>query len=117
MVDVLNEHRKDNWVDLHNLRIIKYGAVIHIDCHLTLPWYLNVNEAHAEIDELSSFIKDEYGDSMELFVHSDGCMNFSCPICTKQDCPVRQHNFEKRLPGRLKIFLPIINIICKRIKL
>lgn len=97
MVTVLNDNRRANWVDLHNLRIIKYGAVIHIDCHLTVPWYLNVNEAHDEIDALSGLVRDEFAESMELFVHSDGCMPFSCAICTKQDCSVRQHPFAKRI--------------------
>ncbi|MEI9956488.1 MAG: hypothetical protein WDM90_09355 [Ferruginibacter sp.] len=45
---MLNDNRKRNWVDLHNLRIIKYGPTNHLDCHLTVPWYLNVHEAHAE---------------------------------------------------------------------
>ena len=97
LVEVLNQNRNENWIDLHNLRIIKYGAVIHIDCHLTVPWYLNVNEAHHEIDALSALVKNEFGEAMELFVHSDGCVNFSCPICSKQDCPVRQHPFEKKI--------------------
>jgi cation diffusion facilitator family transporter len=97
MVIILNEKRRVNWIDLHNLRIIKYGAVIHIDCHLTVPWYLNVNEAHDEIEALSGLVKNEFGESLELFVHSDGCMPFSCAICTKQDCPVRQHPFAKKI--------------------
>ncbi|MCF8341956.1 MAG: cation diffusion facilitator family transporter [Chitinophagaceae bacterium] len=94
MVDVLNKNRKDNWIDLHNIRIIKFGSVLHLDAHLTLPWYLNVHESNAEIDQLSQFVKDEFGESMELFVHSDGCLEFSCRICHKQDCAVRQHPFK-----------------------
>lgn len=91
LVDTLNKKRRINWIDLHNVRIIKYGAVLHLDCHLTVPWYFNINEAHHEIDELSELIKADYGDSFELFVHSDGCMEFSCPVCHKDDCPVRRH--------------------------
>ena len=94
---MLNAHRRPNWIDLHNLRIIKFGSILHLDCHLTVPWYLNVNEAHGEIENLSALVKDEFGETVELFVHSDGCMDFSCPICVKDDCPVRKHNFEKRL--------------------
>ena len=94
MVDVLNKNRKDNWIDLHNIRIIKFGSVLHLDAHLTLPWSLNVHESNAEIDQLSQFVKDEFGESMELFVHSDGCLEFSCRICHKQDCAVRQHPFK-----------------------
>jgi divalent metal cation (Fe/Co/Zn/Cd) transporter len=48
MVAVLNDHRRQNWIDMHNLRVIKYGAVLHVDCHLTVPWYLNVHQAHAK---------------------------------------------------------------------
>ena len=97
MVVMLNQHRRENWIDLHNLRIIKYGGTIHLDCHLTVPWFLNVQEAHREIDVLSSLVKKEYGESVELFVHSDGCLDFSCPLCNKKDCIVRKHPFEKKV--------------------
>lgn len=97
MIELLDKNRSRNWVDLHNLRIIKYGSVLHIDCHLTVPWYLNVHEAHAEIDTLKKIIQDEFGDSIEFFVHSDGCLPISCPICIKDDCPVRYHDFKRRI--------------------
>lgn len=95
MVEVLDKNRQENWVDLHNLRVIKYGGQLHVDCHLTVPWYLNVHEAHAEIDKLAVLIKTEFGNSIELFVHSDGCLYFQCNICSKHDCHVRQKPFEK----------------------
>jgi cation diffusion facilitator family transporter len=97
MVQVLNTHRTDAWVDLHNLRVIKYGNVLHVDCHLTIPWYFNINQAHEEIDILGSLIRKDFGESLELFVHSDGCEYFQCPICDKKACPVRQHPFEKKI--------------------
>lgn len=97
MVAKLNANRRENWIDLHNLRIIKYGSRLHLDCHLTVPWYLNVHEAHREIDALSNLVKNEYGEFVELFVHSDGCLDFSCRICTKTDCNVRKHTFEKKV--------------------
>lgn len=98
MVALLNKNREENWVDLHNLRVIKYGGQLHVDCHLTVPWYLNVHEAHREIDKLSALIKAEFGDAIELFVHSDGCLYFQCNICSKHDCPVRQKPFEEKIP-------------------
>jgi len=101
MVQVLNANRKENWVDLHNLRVIKYGSILHVDCHLTVPWYLNVHEAHADIDALASLIRREFGESLELFVHSDGCLYVQCPICSKSDCPVRHHPFEKKVEWSL----------------
>jgi len=105
LVLMLNANRKENWIDLHNLRIIKYGSRLHLDCHLTVPWYLNVHEAHKEIDALSGLVKNEFGESVELFVHSDGCLDFSCQICTKTDCNVRKHAFEKKVEWTMENIL------------
>lgn len=102
VIKVLNEHRRENWIDLHNLRVIKYGALLHVDCHLTVPWYLNVHEAHKEIDELAALIKQEFGDAIELFVHTDGCMPFSCTVCTKTDCTAREQPMKSRLDWTLQ---------------
>ncbi len=96
-IAVLNEKKQENWIDLHNLRVIKYGSLLHVDCHFTVPWYLNVHEAHREIDDLASLIQQEFGDRIELFVHTDGCLPFSCSICSKTDCTVRQHPFQHKV--------------------
>jgi cation diffusion facilitator family transporter len=106
LVAYLNAHRRENWIDLHNLRVIKYGGLLHVDCHLTVPWYLNVNEAHAEIDALTSLIRMEFGEAIEFFVHTDGCLDFSCPICTKETCSVRKRAFEGRVEWTLKNVTP-----------
>ena len=105
MVEVLNNNRRENWVDLHNLRVIKYGSVLHLDCHLTVPWYLNVHEAHEDVDALSAIAKKKFGESVEMFVHSDGCMPFQCSICNKKDCQARQHNFVKEISWTLENIL------------
>ncbi|HEY4147808.1 MAG TPA: cation diffusion facilitator family transporter [Chitinophagaceae bacterium] len=97
IVALLNNNRRDNWIDLHNLRVIKYGGQLHIDCHLTVPWYLNINEAHEEIDALIALIQHHFGDSIEFFVHTDGCLYSQCSLCCKPDCPVRQHAFRQQI--------------------
>lgn len=102
MVEMLNANRRENWIDLHNLRVIKYGTVLHVDCHLTVPWYLNVHDAHSEIDGIALLIEKEFGESFELFVHSDGCLPFSCKICKKADCPERMNNFEQEIQWTLE---------------
>jgi len=101
MIQVLNANRRENWVDLHNLRVIKYGSVLHVDCHFTVPWFLNVHEAHREIDTLAELIRKEFGESLELFVHSDGCMPFSCQICSKTNCAERKNSFVKQIEWTL----------------
>jgi hypothetical protein len=77
--------------------VIKFGNVLHVDCHMTVPWYLNVREAHVEIDSLRKIITREFGSSMEFFVHSDDCIGSCCPVCIKPDCPVRQHPFSRKI--------------------
>src|SRR5678815_2810744 len=37
------------------------------DCHLTVPWYLNVNEAHEEVEALGGIVRNKYGEAVELF--------------------------------------------------
>ncbi|MCX6182686.1 MAG: cation diffusion facilitator family transporter [Bacteroidetes bacterium] len=101
VVEHLQEKRKENWIDLHNLRLIKFGSTLHLDCHLTVPWYLNVNEAHQEVDSLEKLVRDKFGESVELFIHTDGCVDFSCKVCSKTECPVRKFDFVKRIDWTL----------------
>ena len=97
VVGFLNEERRPNWIDLHNLRIIKYGSTLHFDCHMTVPWYFNIEEGHKEVEALEDTVINHFGDRIELFVHLDACKEYSCKICTKTDCPVRQHPFEEKV--------------------
>ena len=98
----INKNRNDNWIDLHNLRVIKYGPLLHIDCHLTMPWYLNVHEAHLVMDQFTDLIKSKFGDSVEFFIHTDGCMTFSCAICNLASCEKRQHSFKQQLEWNME---------------
>jgi cation diffusion facilitator family transporter len=95
LIIFLQANRAPEWTDLHNLRMIQYGNILHLDGHLTLPWYFTVREAHTEIEKLDQLIKNKFGDAIELFVHVDGCESFSCKICTLEKCAVREHAFER----------------------
>lgn len=97
MVGYLQEHRHDNWVDLHNLRIVKYGSVLHIDCHLTLPWYFNIKQGHDETDNLEELISERFGSRIELNIHTDYCHDFSCALCEINECDVRKSPFKRRV--------------------
>jgi cation diffusion facilitator family transporter len=98
LVSVLNLNKPNTWIDLHNLRTIKYGSVLHLDCHLTVPWYYNVNQAHEQIDALDALIRQNFPHSIEMFVHTDGCIpGKSCVICPIENCAERQTAFEKRI--------------------
>jgi cation diffusion facilitator family transporter len=106
VIALVNNSRLPNWIDIHNLRVIKFGNVLHIDCHLTVPWYLNVREAHAEVESLRNIIQHEFGSAMEFFVHEDHCINNCCPICIKTDCQVRQQAFIKKIEWNIENVIP-----------
>jgi len=63
---------------------------------------MNVMEAHAEVEALISLIKREFGDAIEMFVHTDACLEPSCPICLKENCNVRQHPLNHRVEWTLE---------------
>jgi cation diffusion facilitator family transporter len=102
LVVFLEANRNENWIDLHNLRIIKYGSILHLDCHLTVPWYFNVHQAHDEVERLSALVRENFGESVELFVHTDGCLDFSCAICTKKDCAERKQPLSQRITWNIQ---------------
>ncbi len=97
VINVLQENRQPQWIDLHNLRVIQYGDVMHIDAHMTLPWYYQVLDAEREIHALEDLVKEKFGNRVEMFIHIDACMPYSCKLCALQDCQVRQTPFVRQI--------------------
>lgn len=97
MIKVLQQYRKPQWIDLHNLRVIQYGDVLHVDAHMTLPWYYQVVDAEREIHALEDLIKEHFGNKIEVFVHIDACAPYSCKLCALSECTVRQEAFKQQI--------------------
>jgi cation diffusion facilitator family transporter len=93
IIQVLVENRSDNWVDIHNLRVQTYGESIHIDAHITLPYYFDLKEMGKEIQDLKIVVRDSMKTEVELFIQADPCDPECCHYCRKMDCPVR---YEKK---------------------
>lgn len=89
IIDVLSEKRRESWIDVHNLRAQKYGNELHIDCHLTLPNYFDLNHVHAEVSLVDKMINKEVGIKTELFIHTDPCLPNCCHYCSMPKCPIR----------------------------
>ena len=78
IIAILNTHRKDSWIDMHNLRTQRYGPDIHIDCHLTLPYYFDLNKVHEEVSEVDKLVNFKANSRTEFFIHADPCMPECC---------------------------------------
>ena len=106
LISVLNSKRNPSWIDIHNLRVVKYGSVVHVDCHMTLPWYYTLEESHKEVDDLDKLATTEFSHEIEFFIHADPCLPKSCSICEMKDCKVRKNDFVKRLEWNMSNVLP-----------
>jgi cation diffusion facilitator family transporter len=97
VVQTLRTHKNDDWVDVHNLRVQQYGSDLHIDCHLTLPYYWELQKVHETIHSFENIIKESHSGETEIFVHADPCLPECCYFCRVDNCPARQHNFRHDL--------------------
>ncbi|AYL94634.1 cation diffusion facilitator family transporter [Mucilaginibacter celer] len=89
IIHVLSEKRRESWIDVHNLRAQKYGHELHIDCHMTLPSYFDLNTVHTEISLVDKMINKDMGIKTELFIHADPCLPDCCHYCSMPNCPIR----------------------------
>lgn len=93
LVDVLNDNRQPEWVDIHNTKVIKSGNCIYIDCDLTVPWYYNIAEGHELGAKLKSILDGKYEDKVQVTIHLDPCNIFEKPKCGKcifENCKYRK---------------------------
>lgn len=97
VVTILEGHRRNSWIDVHNLRVQRYGHELHIDCHVTLPNYYDLNQVHAEVSRLDELINTYIDEHTELFVHADPCLPQCCHYCSMANCPIRSEEKKKHI--------------------
>jgi cation diffusion facilitator family transporter len=114
VVAVLRANKQPGWIDVHNLRVQKYGADLHIDCHLTMPYYWDLNRTHDEVHEFEQIMIGSFASEVEIFVHADPCLPQCCDYCRVANCPVRAAPFTHEvdwnavnLPRNKKHFEPV----------
>ncbi|MBC7554124.1 MAG: cation transporter [Taibaiella sp.] len=96
VIDVLQNNRQPQWVDMHHLRVLNHSSRMHVDAHLTIPWYFKISDAGAEIKQIDSLVKANYGERVEVFIQIEGCVPRQCPVCAVENCPVRAHAFNEQ---------------------
>ena len=89
IAQVLSEHRRGHWIDIHELRAWRAGDRLHLDFHLILPRTFTLEEAHAEVKALQAVFLDHFGGRAEALIHVDPCTDPECPICARGLCSFR----------------------------
>lgn len=95
VVGILDKNRNDSWIDVHNLRVQRYGHELHIDCHVTLPNYFDLTKVHEEVSKIDRLVNEKVHINTELFIHADPCLPACCHYCRVKGCPIRSE--EKRV--------------------
>lgn len=97
IIELLEKDRKIEWIDIHNMKIQQFGSSLHIDAHITLPWYYSLRDAHKEMENVILLLAKNTDRTVEFNFHMDDCRPISCPVCQIMDCPVREQAFVKRV--------------------
>jgi len=85
----LEAARRPEWCDIHQLRGRLVGRRQHVDLHLVVPRYFQMDEAHRVGDALEAELARALGEECDLVVHLDPCRRMHCPGCALEACPVR----------------------------
>jgi cation diffusion facilitator family transporter len=107
LVNILKQHRQPAWIDMHNLRVQRYGHFYHVDCHVTMPYYYSLDQVHAEITAMDQMLNEQFQKgSIEFFIHTDPCIELSCEHCLLADCRVRRKPFLQKIEWSRENLLP-----------
>jgi cation diffusion facilitator family transporter len=96
IASILWKNKVPKWINIHNLKLVKYGDIHHIECDLTLPWYITIEEGHRETDLMRNLIMKESSETIDLIVHTDPCKPGNCRFCSLLACAERKSQFENQ---------------------
>jgi cation diffusion facilitator family transporter len=92
------KHYRPGVIDIHYTRVMRSGNFHHIDCHMVIPEFWSVAEAHTFSESFEETFVEDYPVASELKIHLDPCRRVYCENCELSGCPIRQKDFVKRIP-------------------
>ncbi|MGL5273592.1 MAG: cation diffusion facilitator family transporter, partial [Phocaeicola sp.] len=90
----INDSRRNDWIDIHNTKVIKSGNQLYIDCDLTLPWFYNLEEGHESCERLKNTFETKLLHRVQVSIHTDPCGRNRCAHCRVEKCMSRIRLFE-----------------------
>lgn len=93
IIGSIKGRRHSHWIDVYNLRMIKYGPRIFVDIHVVFPGHMTVDEVFNEQNEIGEAVSKMYGDDVDISITPIPCLPADCPSCRLEDCPGRSVPF------------------------
>ncbi len=90
--DIICEYRHDDWIDVYNLRLIKYGPKIYVDMKVVFPRTMTIEHESLEAGEIGEAVAARFGDSVEVSITAVPCKEFNCRHC-QRNCFQRAEEF------------------------
>lgn len=90
--------RRPGIIRIHHTRVIRSGAYHHIDAHVVVPEFWNVERAHTETNAFEAEVLNDYSHAGEIHFHIDPCRRVYCHACDVADCPLRREPFARVIP-------------------
>lgn len=101
---IIEENKPNQWIDIHNFKLVKYGNVFYINCDLVLPWNLYLSDAHNEGEKLKKLLVSNFSEDIVFNLHTDECFKKYCKHCNMEDCKERTEGFETLLKFDIQKF-------------
>ncbi|MBC7741046.1 MAG: cation transporter [Bdellovibrionaceae bacterium] len=98
LAKIMSSFRKPGVVDIHNVRMIRSGNFHHIDAHMVVPYFWDVEKGHSLAHEFEKNVVRDYDCDGEFAFHMDPCQRLYCKVCALPECPVRKYPFEGERP-------------------
>ena len=92
VADCIKGNRHNDWIDIYDLRLIKYGAKIYVHAHVVVPRDKSMEWVMGEMDELDATLKERFGENIDSSITPYPCRDFCCYYCDRE-CPRRSEEF------------------------
>jgi len=98
LVKVFNKNATQGIIQIHHTKIIRAGKYHHIDAHIVVPEFWQIQQVHDEVLGFERRVLSEYSYEGEMNYHLDPCRRVYCSVCDLKDCAVRQAQFIEKRP-------------------
>jgi cation diffusion facilitator family transporter len=102
VVEGLESSRQAWCIDVHGLRAWRSGALQHVDLHMAVPRFYDVDRVHEIGDSIEATVLASMEAGGDVLIHFDPCRSRQCSGCAMSDCGLRESPFSARVPLTLK---------------